>query len=184
MAILRGMRDVADALDRMRLPWYLTGSEALAAYGSPRQTLDVDIVVAADVRQLEALADVLSPGRYVSEPATFGTRTIASLIDPAGAGKVDLIVRADDAWGREAMRRRRGWAHPTWGDVWVSSLEDLILAKLEWSEGTSELQLRDVRQLLRLNAATIDRDYLGRWATDLGLATLLASVPSQADDAT
>ena len=33
------MRDVVKALERLNLTWYLTGSEALAAYGTPRQTL-------------------------------------------------------------------------------------------------------------------------------------------------
>ena len=35
-----------------------------------------------------------------------------------------------------------------------------MLAKLVWSEGTSELQLRDCAQLLHLNAAILDRAYL------------------------
>ena len=55
-------------------------------------------------------------------------------------------------------------------------IEDLVLAKLSWSAGTSELQLRDCAQLLRVNADTLDRAYLERWAARLGLADRLAQV--------
>jgi hypothetical protein len=76
----------------------------------------------------------------------------------------------------EAMARRLRWAHPAWGPVWVSTLEDLVLAKLEWSEGTSELQLRDCASLLRMNAGRVDEAYLERWARALGLGDRLESV--------
>ena len=66
------------------------------------------------------------------------------------------------------------WDHPRLGDVWVLSLEDLILAKLEWSEGVSELQLRDCANLLRTNAATLDWSYLERHARVLGVDEILA----------
>ena len=55
--------------------------------------------------------------------------------------------------------------------TWIVSLEDLILSKLVWPlDSRSELQLRDVRQLL---AGPIDVDYLNRWAPGLGVETPL-----------
>jgi hypothetical protein len=167
------MRDVADALDRMRVDWYLTGSEALAAYGAPRQTLDVDVVVGGPVGSLGLLAKAMGSAYYFAEPLRFGRRWMASLVESSGGGKVDLIVRDPDSWGDEAMRRRREWSHPVWGAMWVSSLEDLVLAKLEWSEGISELQMRDCRMLLRMNAGSLDVEYLARWALAIGVDALL-----------
>ena len=43
------------------------------------------------------------------------------------------------------------------------------LASLEWSDGVSELQLRDCASLLRLNRDRTDEAYLERWAAALGL---------------
>jgi hypothetical protein len=74
------------------------------------------------------------------------------------------------------MARRAEIAHPSMGLTWVSSLEDLILAKLMWSEGTSELQLRDRGVLLPVNADRIDGTYLDRWAPVLGVDPLLDQV--------
>ena len=131
------MRDVVKALEKLNLTWYLTGSEALAAYGTPRQTLDIDIDAA--VESIGELAHALEGDHYFAEPLHLGNRWMASLVDRTGGGKVDLIIRDPDPWACAAMDRRRHWEHPAWGPVWVSSLEDLILAKLEWSEGASEL---------------------------------------------
>ena len=172
-----------EALERSGLPWYVTGSVALAAYGSPRQTMDVDVVVDATREQLGSVAGALSDACYYSEPLRFERRMMAALIDRTGGGKVDLIVRDSDDWGRSAMARRRGWDDPALGPVWISSLEDLILAKLEWSAGSSELQLRDCRNLLRLNAGNVDGDYLARWAGELGIARLL-TLTRESGDAT
>jgi hypothetical protein len=174
------MEIVFAALEARGWPWYLTGSEALAAYGAPRQTLDTDVVVDAAPTQLAELAVALSDRFLFAEPIHAGGRWMASMIDRITIGKVDLIIRDPDAWGAAAMARRTPWGHPIWGPVWVSTLEDLILAKLEWSEGISELQLRDCTILWRMNRTTIDTAYLGRWASMLGLTHRLEAVQDAA----
>ena len=73
------------------------------------------------------------------------------------------------------MSRRRRWPDPTLGPIWVIAPEDLVLAKLEWSEGTAELQLRDVRSILRLND-DLDGSYLDRYAEILGISKRLEAM--------
>ena len=73
------------------------------------------------------------------------------------------------------MTRRERLDHPTLGPIWVISVEDLILAKLEWSEGTSELQLRDVRSIVRL-VDDLDWPYLEQYASALGIRDRLESI--------
>ena len=72
------MRVVFDALERRMWPWYLTGSEALAAYGSPRQTMDTDVMVATTPSGLETLAEELSDALLFAEPIHTGGRWMAS----------------------------------------------------------------------------------------------------------
>jgi hypothetical protein len=177
------MRDLMTTIERTRIPWYITGSEALAFYGSPRQTMDVDVVLEASRDALDGLARTCEQQFYYAEPLRFGNRLMASLVDRHGAGKVDLIVRDPDAWASMAMARRRRWSHPLWGAVWVSSLEDLILAKLEWSGGTSELQLRDCAALLRMNRGVLDDAYLAEWAAPLDVEGELRQAREAAGDA-
>ncbi len=61
--------------------------------------------------------------------------------------------------------------------LWIVSIEDLILSKLEWSrESRSEQQRRDVALLLRV---PLDQVYLDEWAARLGLEGLLKEVGNE-----
>ncbi len=76
---------------------------------------------------------------------------MAAVMPLSGLGKAALILRRSDAWGRSAMARRERWEHPSFRTVWIIALEELLLAKLERSEGTSELQMRDRRNLVAMS---------------------------------
>ncbi len=173
------VRDALGRLEAAGLRWYLTGSEALGPYAEPRQTADTDIVVELPVERFDAVFAPFSDAFAVARPIQVPGRSLASLVSLTGWGKVDLVFRDDDSWGRAALDRRRRFDHPSYGPVWLSSAEDLLLAKLEWSEGTSELQLRDCANLLRANPG-LDQAYLDLHAATLGVAGLLARVRADA----
>lgn len=172
--------DVIGRLRRIGVSYYITGSEALPRYGEPRQTADIDIVLDMDPVDFYRVERAFRSDYVVNEPIGSGDRKIASVVAQTGLGKADLILGRHDAWARSAMARREAWDHPRLGDVWVLSLEDLILAKLEWSEGVSELQLRDCANLIRTNAATVDWTYLERHARVLSVEGLLARLRTAA----
>lgn len=170
------MREVFDQLEALSLPYFLTGSEALARYGQPRQTMDVDIVVDIELRDFDRLGRTFQSHFIVNPPIQGDVQAMASLIAVSALAKVDLMVGRADAWSVSAMSRRQRWDHPELGPLWVVSLEDLILAKLEWSGGVSELQLRDCRNLIVANRDSLDWPYLERWANVLGVADRLERV--------
>lgn len=170
------MRDVFEGLERLGVRYFLTGSEALGCYGEPRQTMDVDVVLDVTVATFGPIERAFESTYLVAEPLDFGGHWMASLISTSGLGKFDLILTRTDAWGRSAMERRVRWTHPEYGPVWVSSLEDLLLAKLEWSGGTSTLQLRDCRNLVTVNRSEIDWAYVEHWALSLGVTATLEQV--------
>jgi hypothetical protein len=166
----RAMRAVFDALDRLGIRYYVTGSVAASVYGVLRQTHDTDVVADLDPADFSRLATLLRSGHAIADPIVDGDFAMASVIDQATADKVDLILRRSGPFETSALERRREADVPGLGRVWVASVEDLVLAKLSWSEGTSEMQLRDCQQLLRINAAVIDRAYLEHWAARLGIS--------------
>jgi len=170
------MREVVERLERLGVRYFLTGSEALARYGQPRQTMDIDLVLDVHPTDFGPIERAFEADFLVNDPIDFGGRIMASLIPTSVLGKVDLILGREDPWSRSAMARRQRWDHPEHGPLWVSSLEDLILAKLEWSGGTSELQLRDCRNLIAVNRARLDWEYLRRWAPASGVEALLDAV--------
>ena len=169
-------RDVLDRLDLLGVRWYITGSEALALYAEPRTTRDLDLVVELTAGEYESrLRPAFEDAYLVADPVDVGRKVLGALLHRTELARVDLIMRRTDPWGVAAFGRRVEREHPTLGRVWVTTAEDLILAKLEWSEGASELQLRDCRSIVRL-VEELDWTYLERYAAAIGVAELLRRI--------
>jgi hypothetical protein len=151
----------------------LTGSLASAYYGTPRATQDVDLVIDPGEQQLDRLLDLLmDEGLYVSRDAAVKALNEGgqfNVIDSSTGWKADLIMRRAREFSRTEFDRR----HSTvlFGvEVGLTTAEDLIIAKLEWSEmGDSELQRRDIVQLLEAGGSSLDQDYVMKWIAELGL---------------
>jgi hypothetical protein len=62
----------------------------------------------------------------------------------------------------------------SYGPIGPPLLDTSAVAKIEWSRGISELQLRDCANLLRTNVSTLDWQYLERYARVLGVDEILA----------
>jgi hypothetical protein len=167
------LRKVVEILDEAGVQYMLTGSLVSAYYAVPRATQDLDMVIEADESGIDQIVEgLLDAGYYVDrEAAVEAHRTHGQFnaIDPTSGWKADLIVRKDRAFSRVEFDRRE---HVSLFEVEVAiaSLEDVLIAKLEWSRlGDSALQRRDVLQLLERAWEQIDHEYVGKWVAELGL---------------
>lgn len=160
-------------LEDAGVPYMITGSLAAAFHASPRATQDVDIIVDPSLEELDAVvAGLLAEGFYVSEDAArsaYRTRGQFNAIDSDRGWKVDLILRKERPFSVTEFARRRK-ASLLGIDVSIATVEDLILAKLEWmSLSGSELQRRDVEHLLEEAGDSLDLAYVESWVEELGL---------------
>lgn len=62
---LEVLKIVSERLETARLPFMLTGSFAMAYYGKPRMTRDLDIVVSLQEDDIPGIVTVLSPDFYI-----------------------------------------------------------------------------------------------------------------------
>jgi hypothetical protein len=178
---LRGLRAVTDVLTSLAIPYALGGSMAGAIYGRGRQTNDADITVEPFPAKEGRLVAALGPDYYVNPQSVAEanrTRTSFNIINTLTGFKVDVFVCKDSAFEQSAWARRRPVTLPDQpGEpLVVHSPEDLLLFKLRWyrlGNQSSELQWRDVREVLKTQAGWLDDAYLNRWAADLGVADLL-----------
>ncbi len=170
-------RDVIRRLDAAGIEYFVTGSVALGAWATFRQTNDVDIVVHIPPEEYEArLRPAFEPDYIVNPLSPLGIKWLGAVISIAEAQKADMIVREPDAWGESAFGRRVNIDDPALGPVWVSSPEDLVIAKLEFSDGgRSERQLDDCRTIVRVRRE-LNWEYLERHARNLNLISILDSV--------
>ncbi len=151
----------------------LTGSFASSAHGVVRGTKDIDIVIAPTAAQLRALIG-LFPGDhfYADEYDAMDALQHESqfnIIDFASNWKVDLIIRKPRSFSRTEFERRR--KHVVNGiSVYITSPEDILIAKLEWAKmGESDRQIEDAAGVIATQGENLDRQYIERWVRELQL---------------
>jgi hypothetical protein len=170
-------RDVIERLERAGVGYYVTGSEALSVWAEPRQTLDIDIVTDLAAGRYDAVIRPAFEDAYlVNDLIIVDGRGYGSVIHRTAVHKADLIMRRTDPWGVAAFERRRLVDDPALGTAWFISPEDLILAKLGWSDGgASERQVRDSASIVRIQT-DLDWAYIDRFAEALGLGPLVEQI--------
>lgn len=159
-------------LDAAAIPYMVTGSFASSYYGEPRTTRDLDIVIDPGPEALQRLVSQLDAGGFYVDRDTavnaLRERTQFNAIG-AGATKIDFIIRRDRPFSVEELRRR-GEADLLGTRGFIASVEDTIIAKLEWAATTgSERQRSDVAGMLAVGGDSVDRAYVERWVDALGL---------------
>jgi hypothetical protein len=173
---LLALRDVCERLDGAGIAYMLTGSLAMSFYARPRMTRDIDLVVAFESVKVKQFLDALGADFHADASAIMAALRDGrpwNIIHVPSVAKIDLIPRKDTPYRRAEFERRRR-VELAGVSLWIVSVEDLILSKLEWSrESRSEQQRRDVGLLLQV---PLDRAYLDEWATRLGLTVSLNEV--------
>jgi len=83
--------------------------------------------------------------------------------------KVDLIIRSSRKFSEEEFRRRQSVTLQG-VPICVTSAEDAVLSKLEWSKLAQwHRHIEDVAGILRLRWESLDRRYLEKWIVELEL---------------
>lgn len=177
---------VAEALERCGVAYFLGGSLASSFQGEPRATNDIDLVVDLSEAGVAPLVAALGPDFDVDETAlrrAARERTSWNVIYVPAVTKIDLFIRRDGPFdASEFARRTRVEVRPG-RRIFVKSAEDTVLRKLLWYReggGVSDRQWRDVVQVLRQSRQVIDDVYLDQWAGRLDLDGLLARARSEA----
>jgi hypothetical protein len=177
---------VAAALDDLGIDYTLGGSLASSLQGEPRSTNDVDFAVRLAEHHVTPLLERLGPD-FVVDVEGFRTavrqrRSYQVFFLPLVL-KIDFFVRGTFPFDESEFARRIRIRVDERGSLYAASPEDTLLRKLVWFRQGGEVsdrQWRDVLGLLRASPARLDRAYLDRWATELGVRDLLSQALAQA----
>ena len=164
-----------EPLERLGLPYCITGSVAASVYGEPRLTADIDVVVLLQPGNLTALREAFPESLYYVPPDETLRLQIArvargmfNLIHHATQFKADLYVAGADPLHAWALEHRRRIELEGLG-AWIAPPEYVILRKLEFlREGGSDKHVRDIRFVVA--ATALDSAFLEREIARLGLA--------------
>jgi hypothetical protein len=168
-------RRVSEFLDSAAIPYMLTGSFASSYYGVLRATHDIDIVIDPTQQSLKTLVSLLNEKDYYADlkAAADAHRELSmfNALDNQTGWKVDFIFHKSTAYARDAFQRRKAVNfHETM--LFVASVEDVIVSKLEWAKmGESARQIEDVAAVFKKQHAAVNRPYIEKWVAELGLTS-------------
>lgn len=171
---------VIQVLDELDVPYQVGGSFASSIHGTPRHTRDIDLVIDLPARSIPSFVLRLSRDFYVDEESVRSAvrrRSSFNLIHLETAFKVDCFQKGDGSFDTSEMDRSVPVVLAAENrTVQAKSPEDTVLRKLLWYRDggqVSSTQWQDVLGLVRAQGERLDREYLLRWARELGLQELL-----------
>ena len=173
MTDIQSLKDIIQALDQAEIPYMLTGSLASTYYSAPRTTQDIDLVIAPASAQLKILIQLLPSDDYYADlnlaMEAWRHQSVFNVVNMRTGWKIDLIMRKSGAYGHEAFQRRKQ-ATIEGVSLFIATAEDVMISKLDWAKlGESSRQIRDVANILKFQADSLDRAYLDRWISELDL---------------
>ncbi len=167
----------ARPLEALGVEYMVTGGWAVAFWGRPRATLDLDLVLRLRGDEVTALASRLpAPEYYVPPLETLAVEANrpegghANLLHVASLARADLYFAGEDPLHAWALPRRVALEHRG-AIVHVAPAEYVVLRKLQsLSAGGSARHAEDIGEILRHSPRPLDRDFIGHWANRLGVA--------------
>src|SRR6266508_3081528 len=173
---------VIEALEAAKVEYLIGGAIAEWAWGEPRASQDLDLVVNIPIKSVHKVSPELNKREMVIRGEIFLDNILEDRADlPINAIhmysglKADLYpLREGDELRQSAFQRRERVDYgPPIGKVYIHSPEDLILYKLIYF-GLSQQSKhsRDIAAILRAKKNDLDMDYIEQWATRLGLSSL------------
>lgn len=163
-----------EPLERLGLPYCITGSVAASVYGEPRLTADIDVVLLLALQDVPGLRAAFPESSYYVPPEEVLRAQISretggmfNLVHHKSQFKADIYLAASDplhAWALEHRRRiDLGGA-----GAWIAPPEYVVVRKLEFlREGGSDKHLRDIRFILA--ATPLDQDFIAAEVARRGL---------------
>lgn len=163
------VHDFAERVEPLGIEYMLTGSLAMMQYNVYRMTADIDIVIELKREDADRIISVFEPDYYVPHNRVrdaIARKFMFNVIHQETAFKIDLVIKKTTEFQQKAFERRQ--KKDFYGkEIYIITLEDLIISKLNWAKDSlSEKQLTDVENLL-MNK--YDIDYIKDWTNKLGV---------------
>lgn len=180
---MRSEREVlVDCLQRLNasgLRYMLTGSMASNAWGMPRTTHDIDVVVHITAADVPKVVQAFSDGFFIQEMSVRNALRPPhqfNAIDEQSPLKIDFWVLTTEPFAQE-MFRRRIQIELEGVPASIATPEDVLLHKLYWNKlSPSERQLGDAAGIYAVQQDALDLPYLRHWAVELKVVDTLERI--------
>ena len=176
------VRLVIAAIEATGVTYLIGGAVAAWAWGEPRATLALDLVVDVPLGAVDRLSeelekmDMLVPAEIILDNILESRSDLPiSAIHMHSGYKADLYpLREGDELRTSALQRRQkiDMGEP-FGELYLHSPEDLIIYKLSFFSLSQQTKhMRDITSVVMTLEDELDFDYIENWANKKGLTSL------------
>ena len=173
---LESLKKVTERMQNEGFEYFLTGSMAMIFYSVPRMTRDADIVIQLYAKDIGKFVKLLTEDFFIDEGMvkdSFEKRMMFNIFDQKSFFKIDFIFKSNEPYEANVFERKKKMKINN-AEINVISIEDLIISKLNWARDSySELQLNDIRQLMKNN---YDKKYVDNWVSKLNLNNIYEKI--------
>jgi hypothetical protein len=168
---------IVDCFEKLKVPYFVTGAIASIAYGEPRLTNDIDIVVDMHLAHIDAFKSFFPENEFYldtdSMREAINRRSQFNIIHPQSGLKVDVIITEKDDFDQNRFARTKKLDVTETKSAYFASPEDVIIKKLVYyKKGRSEKHLRDIASMLKISSELIDRAYISFWSKKLSVSEI------------
>ena len=171
------LRTLIESFPPSAPPYCLIGALALSAWGQPRATKDIDLLILLDESSWEELLRGLASSGFLKDEAWSKHNPMLQGVMirlQSGDVPVDLLVPRDEQEEEALLRRQMIEVEGV--SLWIVSPEDLVLMKLKAGR---PYDFGDVVTVIVRQGDALDLEYMFRWARRLGIREELDYVLGQ-----
>ncbi len=168
-------------LEKLKIPYFITGAVASIAYGEPRLTNDIDVVAEIDDGHIAKLEKCFPKAEFYLESdairEAIRRRHQFNIIHPASGLKIDVMISQEDAFDKSRFARIKRMRPLEDTEANFSSPEDVIIIKMKYyKQGASDKHIRDIMGMIKISGDMIDLEYISAWAKRLDLESIWLAI--------
>ena len=152
------LKILVNFLNENNIPYMIVGATTLSLHGTPRTTLDIDVIIMLKEENINKFADYLTKNDFFAYPEeiieALNERSHVTIIDKESAFRIDL-KGIYSKFDQESFDRKQKLKIEDL-EIWVNSAEDAIISKLSYG---SEQDLNDIKGIL-LRQENLDMSYI------------------------
>jgi hypothetical protein len=171
---------ISNTFEKLKIPYFVTGSIASITYGEPRFTNDIDIV--ADIKDwdIPGLIHCFPEHEYYIDADSINQaiqfKSQFNIIHLSSGLKIDVMIKKKTFFDNSRFSRIKRLRLEE-KEINFASPEDVILKKMEYYKmGSSEKHLRDITGILKIYKGKIDLDYLKNWISIFDLIEIWEAI--------
>ena len=172
------LKTVIQRLDKLKIPYMITGSIATNFYTIPRMTRDIDIVIELHLNDVNKLFNAFKDSFYIDKNMikdAIEKQFSFNIIHNEKIVKVDFLIKKNSEYRKLEFSRRKV-VELAGMKLSITASEDLIISKLFWAKDShSEMQLKDVANIVQ-DSEGLDKKYLTKWIRKLNLEQMYNEV--------